>query len=59
MKNKLDLELEGQNGNAFALLGYFSKEAKKAGWTAEEIKEVFDKATVGDYNHLLNTLMEV
>ena len=56
---KLNLDLVGQDGNAFALLGFFSREAKKAGWTKEEIKEVVDKATSGDYDNLLVTLMSV
>ena len=59
MKNKLNLELEGLDGNAFALLGYFSKQAKKAGWSPAEIKEVQDDAMSGDYAHLLQVLKEV
>lgn len=58
-KTKLNLDLVGHDGNAFYLLGLFSREAKKAGWSKEEIKEVVDKATSGDYNNLLVTLMEV
>ena len=55
----LNLELEGTDGNAFAILGYFQKEAKKAGWTESEIATVRDKATSGDYDNLLDTLMNV
>lgn len=56
--NKLDLDLTTLDSNAFSLLGAFSKAAKKAGWTKEEISEVYTKATSGDYDHLVFTLME-
>ena len=56
---KLNLNLEGKDGNAFMLLGYFTREAKKAGWSNEEIKKVMDKATNSDYDNLLQILMSV
>jgi hypothetical protein len=59
IKEKLNLNLEGKDGNAFALLGYFQKEARKANWSQEEIKKVIDKATSGDYDNLLQTLLSV
>lgn len=55
---KIDLELEGLDGNAFALMGAFRKQAKKEEWSEDEIKEVIDEAKSGDYNHLLQTLMK-
>lgn len=58
-KTKLNLDLAGKDGNAFALLGHFAHEAWQAGWTKEEIKAVYDEATNGDYSHLLATLMDV
>ena len=57
MPKKLGLKLAGKDGNAFALIGYFMSEAKKKGWTEEEIKVVKDDAMSGDYGHLLRTLM--
>lgn len=53
---KISLNLVGLNGNAFALLGAFSKQAKREGWEKAEIDAVMDEATEGDYNHLLRTL---
>ena len=53
---KLNLDLVGQDGNAFSLLGYFARSAKAAGWTPEQIAAVRDDATSGDYDHLLYTL---
>lgn len=41
---------------AFALMGAFRAQARKEGWTAEEIKAVLDDAKSGDYNHLLYVL---
>jgi hypothetical protein len=55
---KLNLKLVGVDGNAFSLMGAFRKQAKKEGWTDEEIKVVLDDCMSGDYNHLLSTLSE-
>lgn len=58
MPKKLNLDLEGQDGNVFALLGYFKREAKKAGWTESEIKAKTAEAMNGNYYHLLAALMD-
>lgn len=58
MKNKIESSLIGVNGNAFALMGHFKKEARSAGWSREEIAEVIEDATSGDYNHLVCVLVE-
>lgn len=42
--------------DAFALMGVFSEEARKQGWTSEEINRVCDEAMSGDYLHLVGTL---
>ena len=55
-KVKLDLTLV--NGNAFALLGAFQRQARLEGWTKEEITAVRDDAMSGDYDHLLQTLIK-
>jgi len=57
-RKKVQLELVGLDGNAFALMGAFQKAARRQGWTADEIKVVLDECRSGDYNHLLQTLME-
>ena len=56
VKKKVDLTLVGLDGNAFSLLGAFQKQARKDGWTQEEIDEVFEEAKSGDYFNLVNTL---
>ncbi|MGL4631077.1 MAG: hypothetical protein ACRCVT_07710 [Leadbetterella sp.] len=55
---KVKLNLVGLDSNAFALLGDFSKAAKREDWTKEEIDSVLHEAMNGDYNHLLCTLQK-
>ncbi len=54
---KVSLELVGIDGNAFAILGAFQKQARREGWEADEIKEVMDDAQSGDYDHLLQVMI--
>ena len=49
----------GLDGNAFALLAAFHRQAHRAKWTAEEIQDVLNEAMSGDYDHLLVTLDSV
>jgi hypothetical protein len=53
---KLKLRLVGIDGNAFYLMGAFSRQAKKENWSKEEIDKVLTEARSGDYQHLLATL---
>jgi hypothetical protein len=53
---KIDLALIGLDGNAYSLMGAFQKQARREGWSAEEIKAVLDEAKSGDYAHLVTTL---
>lgn len=55
---KVVMELVGLDGNAFSLMGEFSKRAKRQGWKDEEVNYVLEKCMSGDYNNLLRTLME-
>lgn len=55
---KVKLALEECNGNAFVLLGRFGKEAKRQGWTGAEIAKVTEEAKSGNYDHLLQTLLD-
>lgn len=61
MENKIgktvDLKLEGINGNAYAILGAFGKQARHEGWSKQEIDLVLEEAKKGDYDHLLSTIM--
>ncbi len=53
---KVKLQLAGLDGNAFSLMGAFSYQARKEGWSKEEIDAVTKKAMTSDYDHLLRTL---
>ena len=55
---QINLKLVGIDGNAFCLMGAFRRQAKKEGWTEEELKIVLDKAMSSDYNNLLRVLGE-
>ena len=52
----VNLDLVGVNGNAFAIMGVFQRQAKRQGWTQDEIKQVLDEAKSKDYNYLLATI---
>ena len=55
---KVKLKMVGLDGNAFSILGAFRRQATKENWTKEEIKEVTDQATSGDYSHLISTIAD-
>lgn len=54
---KIQLELAGLEGNAFALMGAFSRKARKEGWSKDEIQSVITECQSGDYDNLLRTLI--
>jgi hypothetical protein len=58
MKKLQNFKMVGLDGNAFMLMGAFSAQAKKEGWSKPEIEEVMVKARSGDYNNLLSTLLD-
>ena len=56
-RKKVKLDLTSIDSNAFSLMGAFSGQAKREGWTPDEIKAVIDTAQTEDYNFLVQTLM--
>ena len=54
---RVRMNLVGLDGNAFALMGAFQKNARRQGWTQDQIDKVLDECTSGDYNHLLRVLI--
>ena len=52
------LELTGEDGNAFHIIGRARGKMKKAKCSAQQIEEFTTEATQGDYDHLLQTCME-
>ena len=53
---KIKLDLTTVDGNAYSLMGAFSGQARREGWTPEEIKTVIDTAQTDDYDFLVMTL---
>ena len=54
-KFNVDVELTGQDGNAFFILGRVIRALKRGGATTEQVNEFQTEATSGDYDHLLQT----
>lgn len=54
----IEVQLSGEAGNAFAIIGRVSKELRRAGVSKEEIDQFYDEATNGDYNNVLQTAMK-
>jgi hypothetical protein len=53
-----EVQLVGEDGNAYFIMGRWESAARKVGWTPDEIKAVLDDARSSDYNHLLRTIMD-
>ena len=56
--NKPKVELIGEDGNAFNVLGICLRVAKKENWSKEKIDEFKTKAMSGDYDNLLMVVSE-
>ena len=54
---EVEVELVGQDGNAFAIMGAVSKALKRADVPKDEVDECLKEMTSGDYDHLLQTAM--
>lgn len=57
IEKTVNLDLAGHDGNAFALMGVFQRQAKRENWTPEEIDAVMEEAKSDNYDHLLQTLI--
>ena len=51
------VQLTGEDGNAFAILGRTTRALRDAGLDHDEIDQYYSEATSGDYHHLLQTTM--
>lgn len=52
------VNLVGEDGNAFSIMGRVSKAMRKAGISQDEIDKFHYECTSGDYNNLLQTCTE-
>ena len=52
------LNLASVSGNAFSLLGVASRKMRQLGYPDERVKALIEKATSGNYDHLIGCLSE-
>lgn len=52
---EIEVELIGQDGNAFAIIGATTKALRRGGVSKEEIAEYTKEAMSGDYDNVLST----
>jgi len=57
-KYDIQVQLIGQDGNAFAIMGSVQRALRKAGASKEEINQYLKEAMSGDYDNLLRTTMD-
>ena len=55
---EIEVQLTGNDGNAFAVLGTVQKALKRGGVEKEDIDAFMNEAMSGDYDHLLQTCMK-
>ena len=55
---KIQVQLTGTDGNAFAVMAKVSQALRRGGATPAEIEEYQRESMSGDYSHLLATAME-
>ena len=53
----VEVQLTGEDGNAFAIMGAVSTALRRAGVPAEEITKYKEESMSGDYDNLLVTAM--
>lgn len=54
---EITVQLVGEDGNAFSVIGKVRKALRRAGISDEVIQQFTDEATSGDYDNVLMTCM--
>jgi len=54
---EIEVQLSGNDGNAFAIMGAVKKALKRANVSADEIAEYTTQSMSGDYDNLLRVAM--
>ena len=54
MKESIEIDLTGPEGNAFVLLGYARTLGKQLDMSPEDIAAIKEDMTSGDYEHLVD-----
>jgi|APIni6443716594_1056825.scaffolds.fasta_scaffold305225_2 hypothetical protein len=57
-KYDVEVQLVGNDGNAFAIMGAVKSALKKAGASKEELDQYLADSMSGDYDNLLRVAME-
>ena len=57
-KYDIEVQLSGQDGNAWAIMASVKKALKQAGATKEDIDTYLSESMSGDYDNLLRTAMK-
>lgn len=52
-KGPIEIDLSGESGNAYVLLGYAKNFSKQLGFVEERQKEILAEMMSGDYENLL------
>jgi hypothetical protein len=55
---EIEVELTGQNGNAFAIMAAVTSALRRNGVTQAEAKQYQAEAMSGDYDHLMQVTMD-
>lgn len=58
-RKKLKLKLVGVNNNAYSIMDAFESQARKEGWSEEEISAVIQECRSSNYDHLLRTVAKL
>ena len=53
----ISVQLSGNDGNAFSIMGNVARELRRNGVSREEIDQYRKESMSGDYDHLLQTAM--
>jgi len=56
--SEIEVQLSGEDGNAFAIMGKVKRAMERAGCSKEDVAEYLSESQSGDYDHLLRTAME-
>ena len=55
----VEVVLEGEDGNAFAIMGRVKRSLNEARWPREDVQQVLNEMRAGDYDHLLTVAVRV
>ena len=55
---EIEVQLTGNDGNAFSIMGNVSTQLRRNGVAKEEIDQYRKESMSGDYDHLLQTAMK-